>query len=80
MPRDVACDHRRADARGFERGGLNVKRADDDTFFVFEHGRIDGAGYVVFGEFERRAHIDDFVEVRQVLEADAEVFQGRKKE
>ena len=76
MPCDMACDHRRTDARRFERRGLHIERADDHAFFVFEHGGVDRAGDAILREFERCANVDDFVEIGQTLEADASVFQG----
>lgn len=76
MHRDIARDHCRADAGRLERRDLLVHRPDDHALLVAEHGRIDGAGNVVLGEFERRADIDDFVEIAQAVDGNEQVFHG----
>ena len=70
MVRDIARDQRRADPRGFERRYLLVRRADQHALFVAQHGRVERARNMVFREFERRAHIDDFIEITCFFEAD----------
>ncbi|MNT71102.1 hypothetical protein D3C72_2095530 [compost metagenome] len=67
MPRDVARDDGRAGTRGFEGRDLAIQGADLHAFFIAEHGRVDRAGDVVVGVFERRAHIDDLVEFIQLV-------------
>jgi hypothetical protein len=75
MPRDVARDHRRADPRRFVRRHLTVHRADDHALLVTEYGRVQRAGDVVLGELERRAHVDDLVELAGAIEGDNQVLQ-----
>ena len=40
-----------------------------------QHGDIDRARYVVFGEFERRTDVDDLVEPGQLVQRYKQVFQ-----
>ena len=73
MVSDIACDHGRADPRGVERRDLLVQGADGDALLVAEYRRVDRTGNVVVVEFERCAHVDDFVELVQVLQRNAQV-------
>ncbi len=75
MLRDIARHHRRAHAGGLERRDLLVHRADDHPLFVAQHRRVDRSWNVVFSEFERRAHIHDFIESCQLIKRHKQVFQ-----
>ena len=75
MGGDVARGQRSPQAGRVERR-LAIQRAHAGAFVVAEHRRIHGAGDVVVGEFQRRAHVDDFVEIIQSVQAGEQVFQG----
>ncbi|MCY1545471.1 hypothetical protein D9M68_814160 [compost metagenome] len=76
MRRDVARHQRGAHPRGLERRDLLVKRADHGPLFVAQHRRVDRARNMIVGEFERRTHIDDFIEIIPLVECGEQVFQG----
>ena len=73
MVGDVARGQGGAQAGGLERR-LAVQRADPGAFLIAEHRRVQGAGDVVIGIFERRAHVDDVVEVIEPVQAGQQVF------
>ena len=61
MACDIACDQDRADFFCFKARGLLIGSANVGTLLGAEHGKIHGAGYMIFLKFRRRAHIDNFV-------------------
>ncbi|MNQ94140.1 hypothetical protein D3C85_1096420 [compost metagenome] len=78
MAGDVAGDEGGARAGCFEWRNLLVHRTDQHAFVVAEHGRVAGAGDVIVGILERRAHVDDFVEIMQFVQADEQVFHKNR--
>jgi hypothetical protein len=75
VPGDIARDQRGAHPGRLERRHLLVHRADDHPLLIAQHGRVDRAWNVVLGEFERRAHVDDFIEAREFGERRKQTFQ-----
>lgn len=73
---DVARHPGRADPRRLVGRDLLVHGADDHALVVAQHGGVQRAGNMVLRVLERRAHVDDFVELVDAGQRNKEGIHG----